>query len=86
VGAPLRRFRFGVQQECAATGAAWLDGARRAEALGFDSLLMPDHFGPQFGPLAGLSAEIADLSPRAQAGPKPDRQVREHQAAAASLA
>jgi len=45
--APVRRFRFGVQQEVAATGAQWLDGARQAEDLGFDSLLMPDHFGSQ---------------------------------------
>jgi alkanesulfonate monooxygenase SsuD/methylene tetrahydromethanopterin reductase-like flavin-dependent oxidoreductase (luciferase family) len=60
--APVRRFRFGVQQEVAATGAQWLDGARQAEALGFDSLLMPDHFGLQFGPLAGLSAAAAVTS------------------------
>ena len=36
MSAPLRRFRFGVQQEFAATGAQWLEVARQAEALGFE--------------------------------------------------
>ena len=62
MGVPVRQFRFGVQQQLAPTGARWLDGAREAEALGFDSLLMPDHFGSHFGPLAGLSAAAAVTS------------------------
>lgn len=57
-----RPFRFGVQLTHADTGARWLDDARRAEALGYDALLMPDHFGSQFGPFAGLSAAAAVTS------------------------
>jgi hypothetical protein len=59
---PLRRFRFGVQQEAAQTGAQWLGIARQAEALGFDTLLMPDHFGPQFAPWAALGAAASVTS------------------------
>jgi probable F420-dependent oxidoreductase len=57
-----RPFRFGIQLSQADTGAQWLDDARRAEALGYDALLMPDHFGSQFGPFAGLSAAAAVTS------------------------
>ncbi len=56
MSAPLRRFRFGVQCFDAETGTRWLEDARRAEGLGYDTLLMPDHFGPQFGVFAGLTA------------------------------
>ena len=37
-----RAFRFGVVAATAETGAAWTATARRAEELGFDSLLVPD--------------------------------------------
>ena len=57
-----RPFRFGVQLAEAGSGAQWLDDARQAEALGYDALLMPDHFGAQFGPFAGLSAAAAVTS------------------------
>jgi alkanesulfonate monooxygenase SsuD/methylene tetrahydromethanopterin reductase-like flavin-dependent oxidoreductase (luciferase family) len=36
--------------------------ARQAEALGFDTLLMPDPFGPQFGPWAALDAAASVTS------------------------
>lgn len=54
-----RRFRFGVQIARAPTAAGWKDRARRAEALGYDILLMPDHFGPQLaiGPALAVAAE-----------------------------
>lgn len=57
-----RPFRFGVQLSQADTGAQWLDDARQAEALGYDALLMPDHFGAQFGPFAALGAAAAATS------------------------
>ena len=60
--APLRWLRFGVQQEAAQTGAQWLGIARQAEALGFDTLLMPDHFGLQLGPWAALGAAASVTS------------------------
>lgn len=54
-----RPFRFGVQLTQAATAAAWREHARRAEALGYDILLMPDHAGHQFaiGPALAIAAE-----------------------------
>jgi len=60
--AAARPFRFGVQLAEASSGAQWLEYARQAEALGYDALLMPDHFGAQFGPFAGLSAAAAVTS------------------------
>ena len=39
--------------------ASWLDLARRAEALGYSTLSLPDHFGDQFAPFAALGAVAA---------------------------
>lgn len=55
VGAP-HPFRFGVQVAAAADAAAWADLARRAEALGYDVLAMPDHVGIQFAYAPALAA------------------------------
>lgn len=54
-----RPLRFGVQLTQAPTVAAWKAQSRRAESLGYDILLMPDHFGPQFaiGPALAVAAE-----------------------------
>jgi probable F420-dependent oxidoreductase len=54
-----RPFRFGVQISQAATRAEWTEKARRAEALGYDVLLMPDHLGEQLaiGPALAVAAE-----------------------------
>ena len=49
-----RRFRFGVQVSKATDGADWAGLARRIEDLGYSSLLMPDHFHDQLGPLVAL--------------------------------
>ncbi len=56
-----RPFRFGVIHERMTTRAAWQEDARRAEALGFATLLVrdhfvPDYFGDQFAPFAALMA------------------------------
>ncbi|MGI8475919.1 MAG: TIGR03621 family F420-dependent LLM class oxidoreductase [Thermomicrobiales bacterium] len=58
---PSRPFRFGVINERMTTRQAWLDGARRAEALGFSTFLIrdhlvADHFGDQFAPFPALTA------------------------------
>lgn len=55
-----RPFRFGVQIQAAESANAWREKARKAEALGFDVLLMADHFGPQFGisPALAVAAEV----------------------------
>ena len=52
----MRPFRFGLQ--CRATGgaASWTDLARRAEALGWSTLTLPDHFESAFAPTPALMA------------------------------
>jgi probable F420-dependent oxidoreductase len=54
-----RPFRFGVQCSRDASREEWKERARRAEALGYDILLMPDHLGEQFaiGPALALAAD-----------------------------
>jgi probable F420-dependent oxidoreductase len=51
-----RPFRFGVQLSHAASAADWAELARKAEDLGYSSLLLPDHFGAQFAPGPALAA------------------------------
>jgi probable F420-dependent oxidoreductase len=51
-----RAFRFGVQTSAATSSANWTDKARRAEALGYAVLLMPDHLGEQFAVGPALAA------------------------------
>jgi probable F420-dependent oxidoreductase len=56
-----RPFRFGVIGEAITSRAALLDEARRAEALGYSTLLLRDHFlpepfGHQLAPLLALTA------------------------------
>jgi probable F420-dependent oxidoreductase len=48
-------MRFAVITSRVQDGAAWRGRARRAEALGYSSLLMPDHFQDQWAPLVGLT-------------------------------
>jgi probable F420-dependent oxidoreductase len=50
-----RAFRFGVITSRAEDGTTWRDRARRAEGLGYSSLLMPDHYQPQWAPTIGLT-------------------------------
>lgn len=52
-------FRFGLQVHSPINGMSWTETARFAEAQGFDSLLLPDHFQHQYGPLTALSAAAA---------------------------
>ncbi|MGH2617602.1 MAG: LLM class flavin-dependent oxidoreductase, partial [Thermomicrobiales bacterium] len=56
-----RPFRFGVINEHMTTRACWRQQARRAEALGYATMLIrehfvPDYFGDQFAPFAALMA------------------------------
>jgi probable F420-dependent oxidoreductase len=56
-----RPFRFGVIGEAVTSRAALLAEARRAEALGYSTLLLRDHFvpepfGDQLAPLVALTA------------------------------
>ncbi len=52
-------FRFGIQLSGPIEGMTWADTARHVEQQGFSSLLMPDHFHDQFGPLTALAAAAA---------------------------
>lgn len=57
------RFRFGVQLHQAGSAREWAETARRAEALGYDTLVMPDHvgvlgFGPALATAAGATTTL----------------------------
>jgi len=50
-----RPFRFGVNS-VTTSRADWEDTARKAEALGYDTLIAQDHFGNQLAPVPSLVA------------------------------
>jgi probable F420-dependent oxidoreductase len=57
-----RPFRFGIACSEAASRSAWVDVAKRAEALGFDVLAVSDHFRPQLAPFAALAVAAASTT------------------------
>jgi probable F420-dependent oxidoreductase len=61
-----RPFRFGVQlADLPADG--WRERVQRIEALGYSGIFFPDHFGPQWEPVAALAA-LAAATERVQVG------------------
>ncbi len=59
-----RPFRFGIIAETFQSRQQWFDLGQRAEALGYDTLLIRDHlapeyFGPQFAPMVALASLAA---------------------------
>src|SRR6185503_5700741 len=62
-----RPFRFGVSSSHAPDGPAWRERARRAEALGYSTLLMPDHYQEQWEPVVGLTV-AAEATERLNVG------------------
>ncbi len=50
-----RPFRFGVVAGQSRSAEEWIAKARRAEALGFSSFLVPDTLGQTFAPLPALA-------------------------------
>ena len=54
----LHPFRFGVQLS-SLPPADWAERLQRIEAWGYDSVFWPDHFGPQWEPVAALAAAAA---------------------------
>ena len=64
----MRPFRFAIYAFSAPSGEAWAAFARRSEALGYDTLLVPDHLSRQLSPIAALSAAAAVTS-RLRIGP-----------------
>jgi probable F420-dependent oxidoreductase len=53
-----RKFRFAAQLSKSPDGTAraWAEQARKAEDVGYSTLLMPDHFGDQLAPVPALVA------------------------------
>jgi probable F420-dependent oxidoreductase len=56
----IRPFRFAIQAQRADSALEWREKAKKIEALGYDVLLMADHFGPQYGiaPALAVAAEV----------------------------
>lgn len=51
-----------MEEHRAASGAEWRDRARLLESLGYSTVYLPDHFGDQLGPIAGLMAAAGATS------------------------
>ena len=51
-----RPFRFSAQEHRAQSAKQWKERARALESMGYSTLYLPDHFGDQVGPIAGLMA------------------------------
>lgn len=58
----MRPFRFAAMAERGRSAEHWREVAQRAEALGYDTLLMPDHITSQLAPVAALAAAAAATS------------------------
>jgi probable F420-dependent oxidoreductase len=56
-----------VEEHRAASAHEWREKARRIESLGYSTLYLPDHFGDQLSPIAGLMA-AADATTRLRVG------------------
>ena len=54
-----RPFRFGLMAARASSATKWTEIARKAEGLGYSTLLMPDHYGDQLGVIPALTAAAA---------------------------
>src|SRR5436190_17587775 len=57
--AEARPFRFGVSVRNARSGEEWARKASRAEALGYSTFLVADHFGDQLATTPALAAAAA---------------------------
>ena len=55
----MRPFRFGLTSSVATRGDVYLDKVRRAEALGYDVLLVTDHLTRQLSPVPAMAAAAA---------------------------
>ena len=55
-------FRFGVNNTGETSLRAWQEYARKAEDIGYSTLIMQDHFGKQLAPLPALAAAAAVTS------------------------
>lgn len=60
----VRPFRFSVVCELEASRKQWIEKARRAEALGYTTFLVPDHFSIPVDPVTGLLSVVDATSMR----------------------
>ena len=59
----MRRIRFATQTGGAPSAQEWLDRAKRIEALGYDTLAMPDHMvGGAWAPMPAIAALASVVS------------------------
>jgi probable F420-dependent oxidoreductase len=63
----VKPFRFGVSVGPSTSRAEWRDKARKVEALGFDTLLAPDHLADRFAVIPALLS-AADATSRLRLG------------------
>ena len=63
----MRPFRFAVAAAWAGSREEWVAKAKRAEQLGYDVFLIPDHTGHQLAPVPALMA-VADATTRLRVG------------------
>jgi probable F420-dependent oxidoreductase len=54
-----RRFRFAVELHAPFEGRSFLDSVREAEALGYSTMFVPDHFDEGLGPIAAMTGAAA---------------------------
>ena len=55
----MRPFRFGVQVPQVGSAKDWRDKAKKLEDLGFSTMFMPDHFGPELAPMPAIAMAAA---------------------------
>ncbi|MHB2015823.1 MAG: TIGR03621 family F420-dependent LLM class oxidoreductase [Candidatus Xenobia bacterium] len=55
----MKKFRFGIQAGRSTDRKTWVELARQAEALGYSTLTIPDHFGDQLSPVPALTMAAA---------------------------
>ena len=56
-----------MEEHRSGSATEWRERARRIESLGYSTLYLPDHFGDQLSPIAGLMA-AADATTRLRVG------------------
>jgi len=52
-------FRFATQLDAPLTDTTWADTVREVEALGYSTILVPDHFDEGLGPIAAMASAAA---------------------------
>src|SRR6266481_1816211 len=63
----MMRFRFGVNLAHASSRAEWRERARKVEALGYDTLTVPDHLADLVSPMPAL-VSAAEATKRLRVG------------------